>query len=186
MSLNSNPNDSQNSDWLRPLFLVGIVIIAAMTRLIPHPHNVTPLAAIALFGGAYFSNRAIVFAVPLLAMLLSDYVIGFYPAMGFIYVSLALIACLGMLLHGRRSAPWVAGASIVGSVLFFVISNFGYWMMMGTYTMDFAGLVTCYVAAIPFFWNTLAGDLVFVSMMFGGYQIATRFVPVLRMKGAVA
>lgn len=167
--------------------LTGVVLAAAGARLLPHPPNVTPVAALALFSGAYFANKKAAFAVPLAAMLLSDLVLGLVrygaailPAMPFVYGSFALTVCLGLLLRRRRSPLAIGAAALAGSVLFFVLSNFGVWLRWDFYPKTLEGLARCYVAAIPFFRNTLAGDLVYVVFLFGGFALAQRYFAALR------
>jgi hypothetical protein len=143
---------------VRFVALAGIVLAAAAMRLLPHPPNVAPMAAIALFGGARFDSKRAALAVPLLAMWLSDVLLGFGVdrVMPFVYGSFALIVVLGRLIRDRRSPLAVGGTAFAGSVLFFVITNFGVWLSGDLYPRTAEGLVACYVAAIPFFRNTLA------------------------------
>src|SRR6266436_10064817 len=107
---------------LRPrlVALISIILAASLSRLIPHPPNVTSLTAVALFGGAYFSDRLLAFLVPLAALFLSDLVLGFYHHMEVVYASFALIVCIGLWLQKDRSALHIAGAALASSVLFFV------------------------------------------------------------------
>lgn len=164
----------------RMAVLAGFILAAAAARLLPHPPNFTPLAAIALFGGAHFSSRRAAFGVPLAAMLLSDLLIGFHSGMAFIYGSFVLIVGMGLLIRARLSPVTVGGAAVGASVLFFVISNAGVWLTGGLYPMTGAGLLSAFVAAIPFFANTLAGDLLFTAVLFGGFALAERQFPMLR------
>jgi hypothetical protein len=171
---------------VRFVTLVGIVLAAAAMRLLPHPPNVTPIAAIALFGGAHFASKRAALAVPLLAMWLSDLVLGFgvHRVMPFVYASFALIVVLGRLIRDRRSALAVGAAALTGSVLFFVITNVGVWLVGDLYPRTVEGLVACYVAAIPFFRNTLAGDLLYAGALFGGFALAEWRFPALRRQSA--
>nr|MBA2770844.1 hypothetical protein [Sphingomonas sp.] len=149
-------------------------------RLVPHPPNFSPIAAMALFSGAYLPRRALAFAAPLAALLLSDLLLGFYPGMAFIYVSVALTVVIGWTISRRRSALRIAGAAVAGSVLFYVLTNFGTWVTTDMYPKTIEGLAACYVAAIPFFQNTVAGDLFFSALLFGGFALAERAIPRLR------
>ncbi len=162
--------------------LVGIVLAAAAARLMPHPPNFTPLGALALFGGAHFTSTSPAFAVPLLAMLLSDGLLGFgiHRLTPFVYGSFALIVVLGRLLRHRRSVPAIGSAAVAGAVLFFVITNFGVWLTGGLYPPTMEGLAACCVAAIPFFGNTLAADILYAAVLFGGFALAERRFAVLR------
>jgi len=173
-------------DMEKPRFatLAGMIFLAAALRLIPHPPNFTPVAAMALFGGAYLSERRLAFGLPLAALLLSDAVLGFYQGMIWVYGSFALIVCLGLQLRSRRRLLPIAGAALAGSVLFFVVTNFGVWASGGLYPRTLTGLGACYAAAIPFFQNTIAGDLVYTALLFGGFAIVERKFPALRASTA--
>src|SRR5258705_4637825 len=140
---------------IRFLVLVGMILAAAASRLIPHPPNFTPIAAIALFGGAQFSSKRAAFLVPLAGMFLSDLVFGFYAITPVVYGSFALTVCLGLWVRLRRSVQRTAFAAVASAVLFFVLTNFGVWAIDNLYPKTTAGLVDCYVAAIPFFRNML-------------------------------
>jgi hypothetical protein len=156
------------------------VLLAAASRLIPHPDNVTPLAAMALFGGAHLSNRAAAVAVPLTALLLSDLVLGFHSTMPFVYGSFIVIVLIGARLGRRKAVLPVAIAALASSVLFFLVTNFGVWAMGTMYPETWAGLTAAYVAAVPFFRNTVVGDLAYVAMLFGGFAYLERQFPALR------
>src|SRR5919112_1180073 len=164
----------------RLLALLGAIVVAAALRLVPHPPNFTPIGAMALFSGAYLGRRALAFVAPLGALVLSDLVLGFYHGMATVYFSVALVVMIGMLALNRVSALRVGAAAVASSVLFFVITNLGMWLFSGFYPRTVAGLEACYVAAIPFFQNTVAGDLFYASLLFGGFKIAELLVPRLR------
>jgi hypothetical protein len=156
--------------------LVAMILAATASRLIPHPPNFTPIAAIALFGGAQFSSKRAAFFVPLASLFLSDLVFGFYPITPIIYGCFALTVCLGSWV-GSRSAPRVAFAAVVSAVLFFVLTNFGVWAIEHLYPKTLAGLADCYVAAIPFLRNMILGNLTYSALLFGGSAFAEkRFV----------
>jgi hypothetical protein len=160
------------------------ILAAAALRLVPHPPNFTPIGAMALFSGAYLGRRVLAFAVPLAAMLLADAVLGFYTGMWITYVGFALVVLLGAVALQRVTLLRLGGAALASSVLFFAVSNFGTWAFSGMYPLSVAGLVACYIAAIPFFQNTVAGDLFYVALLFGGFAIAEHLLPKLRA-GAV-
>ena len=134
----------------------------------------------ALFSGAYLGRRWLAFAAPLAALLLSDLVLGFYPGMWVQYVAVALVVLLGWGALKRISAAGVGAAAIASAVLFFIVTNFGTWALSGMYPVNLGGLAACYGAAIPFFQNTLAGDLFYSGLLFGGFALAEHFVPRLR------
>ena len=160
--------------------LVLMILAAAGSRLIPHPPNMASIAAVALFGGAYLANKWLAFLVPLAALFLSDLVLGLYGHMEIVYGSFALVVCIGLLLRKRRTPLRIAGAALASSTLFFVITNFGVWAFGHLYPKTAAGLFTCYVAAVPFFQNTLAGDALYTTVLFGGFALAERLFPALR------
>lgn len=165
---------------LRVSALIAIILAAAATRLIPHPPNVTSIAAIALFGGAYFSDKWFAFVVPLSALFLSDLFIGFYPHMEFVYVSFALVVCIGIWLQKRRTILAVGGATFASSLLFFLMTNFGVWYFQSLYPKTLDGLLSCYVAGLPFFENSVQGDLIFSAVLFGSFTLLEKGFPQLR------
>jgi hypothetical protein len=152
------------------LFPVLVVLVAVMMRFLPHPANIAPIAAMALFGGAYL-NKKYATVLPLVAMLISDLFLGFHRTMPFVYGSFLIASVIGMALKDKIKVRTVIGASLLSSIIFYVVTNFGVWLTSGMYEMTFLGLVKCYVLAIPFFRNTLAGDLFYTVMMFGGYEV---------------
>ena len=165
----------------RLVALLVAIFAAAVMRLLPHPPNFSPIAAMALFSGAYLPRRALAFAAPFGALILSDLLLGgFYPGIAFVYASFGLTVLIGWALARRKTPFTILGAALSSSMLFFVITNFGMWLFSGFYPRTSEGLVACYVAAIPFFQNTLAGDLVFAALLFGGFAVAERLLPALR------
>src|SRR5215470_3185154 len=164
----------------RLMVLVCMILAAAASRLIPHPPNVASITAVALFGGAYLSDKRLAFLVPIAALLLSDFILGFYGHMEIVYGSFALVVCIGLWLRRRRSALRIASAALAGSILFFIITNFGVWVLDSLYPKTMAGLAACYIAAIPFFQNTLMGDALYTAVLFGGFALAEKWFPVLR------
>lgn len=156
-----------------------MIIAAAIIRFLPHPPNFTPIFAMALFGGAYLSNKKMAFILPLAAMLISDLFIGFHSLMLVVYGAIALITALGFLLKNRVRPSTVIGASLLGSLIFYLISNFAVWAMFDTYPHTIAGLGTSYVAAIPFIKNSLISGLFYSALMFGSFELAKRKFPVL-------
>ena len=161
----------------RLVALLSAILAAALLRLLPHPPNFTPIGAMALFGGAYLGRRLVAFAAPLGALLLSDLVLGFYHGQATVYFSVALIVMFGMVALRRISPLRIGAAAVASSILFFAITNFGMWLFSGFYPRTFVGLEACYVAAIPFFQNTLAGDLFYATLLFGGFRTAELLVP---------
>jgi len=151
-----------------------LILFAAFSRLIPHPANFTPIAAIALFSGVYLEKKYF-YIIPIAAMLLSDLIIGFHSTMIWVYGSFAVIALIGLWLKSHKKPLFVLSTTLVSSVIFFIVTNFGVWAS-GYYGYTFPGLIESYVMAIPFFRNTVAGDLFYVAAMFGIYELVTRYI----------
>ena len=169
------------SNHARLTVLLLAVVAAAALRLVPHPPNFTPIGAMALFSGAYLGRRWLAFAAPLGALVLSDLVLGFfYRGQATVYASVALIVMIGIVALSRVSPIRVGLAALASSILFFVVTNFGMWLFSGFYPRTLAGLEACYVAAIPFFQNTVAGDLFYAVLLFGGFKIAELLLPRLK------
>lgn len=157
------------------LFLV-LLILGVAARLLPHPANFTPVAALALFGGYYFSKRQAVL-LPLLTVFIADIFLGGYygPTMFYVYGSYLLFILIGQLVKGRRLLT-LAPATLASSLLFFIITNFGVWAdPLFYYPRTLTGLLECYTAALPFFRNTILGDLFFTTALFGAYELGHRF-----------
>ncbi|MBI4436039.1 MAG: hypothetical protein HY590_01275 [Candidatus Omnitrophica bacterium] len=159
-----------------------LIVLAALVRVLPHPPNVTPVGAIALFGGAYLSRR---FALlyPLAIMALSDFVLNpmyglplMIPETPFVYGSFLITGCLGLWCRRYRSAAILYLASLISSILFYLITNFGTWLVSGLYPKNATGLLQCYVMAIPFFRNSLIGNFLWLSILLGVYRLAHRFL----------
>ena len=163
-----------NSKLFSPRFLVLCAMIAAasFTRFIPHLPNFTAIGAMALFGGAYFTNKKIAFAVPLIAMFLTDMIIGFHSTMIAVYFAFALMVVIGMTMLRKKNVSNVVLASLVATVSFFVITNFAIWISGIMYPVTPAGLAECYIAAIPFFGYNLVGNLFYAGVMFGLFELA--------------
>ena len=173
-----------------PLVVAALIFVAALSRLLPHPPNFSPVEAIALFGGAYFASRAWALAVPLLALLVSDLVLGamlgdtyasYLGGVSFwsVYACIALSTVLGFGLRGKVDGPRLLGYSLAGSVLFFVVTNFAAWFASPFYPQTGAGLMAAFVAGIPFFQWTVLGTLGYSALLFGGFALLRRRLPVL-------
>lgn len=153
----------KNKYWLMPLLLI---LGAAFARLIPHAPNFTPLLSLALFSGASFDHKHLAFLAPLIAMIISDALLGFHALVPVIYLSMAFIVILGFYIR-QRSILSVGLMSTLSAVIFFVISNLGVWACADYYTKDLPGLSACFIAALPFFVNTLMSSYLYSSIMFG-------------------
>ena len=165
----------------RIIALISAIAFAAALRLVPHPANFTPIGAMALFSGAYIGRRPLAFLMPLAALFFSDLALGFYHGVATVYSATALIVLVGYYAIDRVSPLRVGLAALASSILFFVITNLGMWLFSGFYPTNLGGLEACFVAAIPFFQNTVAGDLFYAALLFGGFRIAETVAPSLRL-----
>jgi len=165
----------------RLLTLSIIILAAAASRILPHPYNFTPVAAIALFAGSKFENKLLAFTVPLLALLLSDAVIGFYDMTQMIgtYAGFAAVVCIGFLVQGRQKVAPIAVATLAGAITFFLITNCSLFIP-GLYPATPEGMMQGYIAGIPFFRNTLLSDVFYSILLFGGFALAERRFPQLQ------
>ncbi len=175
------------------LVISGLILIAAISRMIPHPLNFAPIGAMSLFGAAYFTNKKFSFILPLLAMFISDLLVNniiygayyqsftlFTPGFGWVYGSIAAIVLVGIFLFRKVTFTRILAGSLSASVLFFLITNFGVWLSDPDYPLNFAGLMLSYEMAIPFFKNTVAGDLFYCTVLFGGFEFAKAKIPQLQ------
>ena len=151
----------------KEIFPISLILILALARLIPHPPNFTPIIAVAILSGYFFKNIYLSFATLLIAMLLADAFIGFYNNMFFVYSSLFLIAFIFYKISEKINFKNLFVYSFVGSLIFFIISNFGVWALGSpgvydiAYEKSLSGLIQCYVLAIPFFANTFLSTVIF-------------------------
>jgi uncharacterized protein DUF6580 len=151
-----------------------LVVVGVVLRVMPHPWNFAPIGAIALFGGARFDRRYFAIGIPLLTMFVGDAFIGFHSLMPVIYATYALIAVIGMFLRDRTTIPAIGGGVLLSSTIFYLTTNFAVWAMGTTYAKSAAGLVACYIAAIPYFGNTLASDAIYAAIFFGTFAVVER------------
>lgn len=177
-----NRENSRHALLYRLLFALAIIFVAAALRIAPHPWNFTPVGAMALFSGALIRDRRLAFAFPLLALLSGDVFVGFYKpgAMLMVYSSFLVSVLIGRLLQNRRTFLRVAGATLLGSLQFFLVTNFAVWWLLHSYPKTASGLAACYLAGLPLLGNTLAGDAFYVALFFGAFALAERFVPIFR------
>jgi hypothetical protein len=169
----------------RTLVLVGIVVFAALMRFLPHPPNFVPIAAIAMFGGAYFSDKKLAFLLPMGIMLFTDLIIGFHGLMWVVYLSFAAMVGIGMLVARKKNVVNITAGALSGSILFYLTTNFAVWAMGSGmyYPLTIEGLLLSYTAAIPFFHYSLMGDLFYTAVFFGGFELLQKRVPALSLSG---
>jgi hypothetical protein len=147
----------------KQLFIIAFMLIAVLFRLLPHLPNFTPITAIALFGGLYFSNKTMAYLVPLVIMALSDLFLGFHSISFVVYAAFIVVSFIGT----QTKKPSVF-TILLSSISFFIITNFGVWLI--GYPKTWSGLVECYTLALPFFRNSLLGDLFYSGVMILGFN----------------
>jgi hypothetical protein len=185
MKFESESND-RHLYLLRFLIAAAMIFLAAVLRILPHPWNFTPVGAMAIFSGSLLRNRWVAFLLPLTALFAGDLFVGLYKLKFIVYVSFALSVAIGRWLVPWRRQAWrrtsdsagvfrIGGAVFLGALQFFLFSNFAMWALSDFYPKTIAGLSTCFTNAVPYFWNTLAGDFVYATVLFGGYALAEKF-----------
>jgi hypothetical protein len=145
-----------NKVEMRVVFV--LVVVALLTRLLPHPPNFAPITSIALFTGFHFVNKRLALFIPLICMFLTDLILGVHSLMPIIYLSFVMISMIGL-----KAKSLSLGTVLSASSLFFVVSNLGVWYFY--YPLTWAGLSSCFILAIPFFINALMGDLFYTSVL---------------------
>lgn len=151
-----------------------IILFAVILRLVPHVPNFAPISAMALFGGVYL-NKKYALIVPLMAMFLSDIFLGLHNTMIFVYGSFVITGLIGLWLRKHKNFTNVIGGVFLSSLLFFLITNFGVWLEGRFYSPTLSGLIESYTMAIPFFRNTILGDLFYTGLFFGSYELMLKF-----------
>lgn len=178
---------------LRFSIITLMILFAALSRLLPHPPNFAPIGGMALFGAAYYSKRYWAFIIPVASMWISDLVLNnvvysqyfdgfvwFYSGSVFTYGAFLLITLFGMFTLKNVQVPNVIASALGASVIFYLVSNFGVWLSSGMYPHTPVGLQACYIAALPFFQNTIAGDLVYSAVLFGAFEFSMSRFPSLK------
>lgn len=150
-----------------------LILIGFLTRFIPHPANFTAVAAVALFSGYYIKDKRLAVAIPLLIMFLSDLKLGFYQwqLLASVYLSFAIVVLLGTSMRNKKWL-WSLVMSVIGTITFFLITNWAVWQFADWYPHTFAGLMACYEAGLPFVRNNFAGDMTYTFALFGTAELA--------------
>lgn len=167
----------------RFIFVCCAILISAGSRLLPHPMNFSPVLAVGLFAGATLTSFGLALIIPMAAMLLSDLFLGFHDTMWATYTATALSSVLGYAIRNKKNIFTVTGVALASAVLFFLISNFAVWTAAADgayYSNDFAGLMTCYTMAIPFFGATILSNLIYTGILFGTFELAAQYQPALK------
>ena len=154
----------------KEMFPVCLILILALFRLIPHPPNFTPIIAVAIMSSYFFKNIYLSFATLFIAMLLGDIFIGFYTHIFFVYLSLCLITFIFFKINLQINYKNLFIFGFVGSLIFYLVSNFGVWILSDLYEKNLSGLMSCYFLAIPFFKNSFFSTLLFSYSAFFGYK----------------
>ena len=147
--------------------LVSFILVAIMVRLLPHPPNVAPITAVALFAGTFFDKKHWALILPLLAMVCTDIFLGFSMITPVVYFSFLAITTIGVFLKKMN-----IGTVLLSSSVFFVLTNLGVWILHFPLTVE--GLTSCFTLAIPFFINSILGDLFFSAVLLFGYRFAAQ------------
>ena len=166
-------------------FILGIILLASFSRLIPHYPNFTPVIAIAIFGGNFFNNRILAVSIPLVILWISDLIINnfvfnyyesfifFYPGFFWQYLPIICITLIGRYSIDKVSLLRLLGVSVSSSLIFYLVSNFGVFISSSIYTKDLSGLILCYTAALPFFYGTLSSTVIYTFSLFGLKEFLT-------------
>ena len=178
---------------LRFSVISSIILLAAISRLIPHPSNFAPIGGMALFGAAYYVKQYWAFIIPIISMWISDLAINniiygqyfdhfvwFYQGCYWTYGAFALIALIGFGVLKKIRIKNLLVASFLASLIFYLLSNLGVWISTNMYPKNFGGLITCYIAGLPFFKNTLLGDLFYTGLLFSTFELAQHKIPSLQ------
>ena len=161
------------------LLIASIIFLVSLTRLVPHLPNFTPILALGIFGGAYLPNRIIALSLPILAMFLSDLIIGFHSQIYAVYVTIIILSLLGNMIK-TKNIKNLAIIGFAGSLIFFMITNFSVWLTDRLYPLTIDGLLECYIMAIPFFHNSLISTLLFLGILFFSYTFAEKKYQLLK------
>jgi hypothetical protein len=151
----------------KQIVIILFIVVAAIMRVLPHIPNVSPITAMALFSGVYFTNKKFAFIVPMLAMLISDLFLGFSTITLFVYLAFLLVSFIGV-----YSKNISVKTILLSSISFFVITNFGVWLI--GYPKTMTGFLECYTLAIPFFRNSLIGDFFYAGVMYYGFEFVSK------------
>ena len=151
----------------KQLVIISFIVIAVLLRLFPHIPNVTPVTAVALFSGAYFTNKKFAFIIPLLMMFLSDLFLGFSGITLFVYAAFILVSYIGV-----STKKMTITTILLSSISFFLITNFGVWLM--AYPKTINGFLECYTLAVPFFRNSLIGDFFYAGVLYYGFEFVSK------------
>lgn len=162
------------------IFVSSAIFIATASRLLPHLPNFTPIAAIALFGGAAINDKRLAYLIPFVALFLSDLFLGFSASTLPVYLCFAFTVFLGTTMQKKSSVVKLIGSTLLSSLVFFLVTNLPFWYTaLQLYPTNFEGMMMSYTAALPFFGYSIAGDLFFVALLFSAFAYTERSFPSL-------
>jgi hypothetical protein len=170
--------------WLIVVTVILFVVAALIMRLVPHPYNFIPVGALALFCGTYVRSKWAVL-IPVAVMVLSDSLIGWHNLVLFTWGCYLVSGMIGWWVRQRKNVGRIVAGTLAGSVLFYLVTNLAVWAFTPLYSKTLAGLVQCYVMAMPFFRNTFLGDLFYVGVFFGLYE-AVYYLAAIKQRKLVA
>ena len=160
---------------LKFFYLTGLIFVAALSRLLPHPSEFTPVIAISIFAGATLSSKKEAILIPILSMFISDIFLGFHSLLPVVYGSMALIAIISFYFLKQNTIFKTFVVGFGSGVLFYFITNFAVWVTSEMYALNFAGFIECYTLAIPFFRNSLASIFVYSIILFSTSALLERY-----------
>ena len=152
------------------LIIIGFIILGVLTRIIPHPPNFTAIGAVALFGGAFIKDKKLSFIIPVFIMMLSDLILGYSMVIS-VYISFIIMVLIGSLLQKKQNGIRIINTTLIASLIFFLITNFSVFLTSSLYPKNIIGLIECYTLAIPFFINTVMGNVIYSLIMFYSFNI---------------
>jgi len=176
----SGDSEERNLYYMPAAIAAALIAVAAILRILPHPWNFTPVGAMAIFSGSVLRNRSAALVLPLTALFAGAALVGFHKLMLAVYGSFVISVVIGRWLAGSRTVARILGAVLLGAAQFYVLTNLATWAFLNFYPKTGEGLWACYVAGLPLVWNTLAGDVVYAAVLFGGYVLAERMLPETR------
>ena len=152
------------------LIIIGFIILGVLTRIIPHPPNFTAIGAVALFGGAFIKDKKLSFIIPVFIMMLSDLILGYSMVIS-VYISFIIMVLIGSLLQKKQNGIRIINTTLIASLIFFLITNFSVFLTSSLYPKNIIGLIECYTLAIPFFINTVMGNVIYSLIMFYSFNM---------------
>jgi len=155
---------------------LGIILVLALSRIIPHPPNFTPILGMAVFAGAIFEKKIYAFLIPLLAMIVSDLFLGMHSSIFIVYIAVCLNVIIGICFIRKISYLRICLSLFFGSLVFFIITNFFVWLVSGLYPLSYDGFIACYTMALPFFQNTIISTFLYGLSAFFIFDLSNKYL----------